>query len=229
MVSRRAEEVENLRGKTVSRLIGYLIAHQDALRSKQDALRLAPAAKVRRSFKQPCDILLQVPLFGRLAASLNTAASELERKLSTPAGQSLLLEFLTTKPALPHAPPQLSGEAWNHALSFQGIADVGKTMILSKTLCEMGGEAISILCAGTLVISPYDFPGSIARMVPFLHSRFLCETKVIDLRLVHDLSDPSFWVELCTLEALDRVLVSHLCSHPPWASQPFRVEVSLRG
>lgn len=216
----RAEKAQSLRQQTASRLAGYILAQQEARKD-------APLAKVRRSFKQPADVVVQVPFLGHWALTLGLGRNELRDRLSSLEGQQALKDFFARQP--PALEDTKSSKLPGEAFRFVGLVDLCHLLVLSKEYREMGKEQITTRCQGTFTPFPQDFGNEWQHLVEFVNWGFLQETRLIDLRhLPAEAHSDFLWAVLCTLEKLQRVLVMHGSQVPCLKSRQFAVEVSLQ-
>lgn len=92
----------------------------------------------------------------------------------------------------------------------------------------MGKEQIKTRCQGTFTPSTQDFGNECQHLIEFVNWGFLQQTRLIDLRhLPAEAHSDFLWAVLCTLEKLERVLVTHATQVPCLKSRQFAVEVSL--
>eukprot|EP00435_Cladocopium_sp_Y103_P010814 s1918_g2.t2 len=197
----RAEKAQGLRQKTASRLAGYILAQQEARTE-------APLARVRRSFKQPADVVVQVPFLGHWALTLGLGPVELRKRFSSLEGQQALKDFLARQPpALEDTKPTKLPRA---VFGFIGLVDLCQVQVVNKECCDMAKERFKTRCHGTFTPSPEDFGNEWQHLIEFVNWGFLQETRVLDLRHLPAEAHSGFlWAVLCTLEKLERVLVTH--------------------
>lgn len=225
MAGERAEKAQGkrqqpARQQTASRLSGYILAQQEARKD-------APLAKVRRSFKQPADVVVQVPFLGHWALTLGLGQNELRDRLSSLEGQQALKDFFARQP--PALEDTKSTKLPREAFRFIGLVDLCQLLILNKEYCEICKEQITTRCQGTFTPFPQDFQNEWQHLVEFVNWGFLQETRLIDLRHLPAEAHSGFlWAVLCTLEKLERVLVMHGSQVPCLKSRQFAVEVSLQ-
>mmetsp|Transcript_76127 Transcript_76127/g.154296 ORF Transcript_76127/g.154296 Transcript_76127/m.154296 type:complete len:522 (+) Transcript_76127:32-1597(+) len=214
-----AEKAQGLRQKTASRLAGYILAQQEARKD-------APLARVRRSFKQPADVVVQVPFLGHWASTLGLGPDQLRNRLSSLEGQQALKDFFARHPfALEDTK---STKLPREVFGFIGLVDLCQLLVLNKEYCEMGKEQIKTRCQGTFTPSTQDFGNECQHLIEFVNWGFLQQTRLIDLRhLPAEAHSDFLWAVLCTLEKLERVLVTHATQVPCLKSRQFAVEVSL--
>lgn len=220
-----------LRPRLVSRLVGFLLAQQDAESS-------APVARVRRCLKQGADVVLKVPILKKVCDALQQPAWQLERELSSGDGQKALMEFLVQRKSLRDVPKnpktkwmEMPPAAWELVLSFNGITDLAAAMSVDRARCQHAGTSLQARCDGRLILLPEDFGESEQPVFRFLCSKYMQQVRCIDLRhMPEDVTNASLlWAVMRRKADLDRVILHHSTLPPPCdPALPFSVEISLQ-
>lgn len=225
------ERAVQMRPRLVSRLVGFLLAQQDAESS-------APVARVRRCLKQGADVVLKVPILKKVCDALQQPAWQLERELSSGDGQKALMEFLVQRKSLRDVPKnpktkwmEMPPAAWELVLSFNGITDLAAAMSVDRARCQHAGTSLQARCDGRLILLPEDFGESEQPVFRFLCSKYMQQVRCIDLRhMPEDVTNASLlWAVMRRKADLDRVILHHSTLPPPCdPALPFSVEISLQ-
>eukprot|EP00435_Cladocopium_sp_Y103_P063698 s288_g25.t1 len=222
------ERAVQMRPKLVSRLVGFLLA-------QQDAERCAPVARVRRCLKQEADVVLKVPILKKVCDALQQPAWQLERELASGDGQKALMEFLAQRKALRDVPKtkwmEMPPAAWALVLSFNGITDLAAAMSVDRARCQHARASLQARCDGMLILLPEDFGESEQPVFRFLCTEYVRQVRCIDLRhMPEDVTNASLlWAVMRRKADLVRVILHHSTPPPPCdPALPFSVEISLQ-
>ena len=126
---------------------------------------------------------------------------------------------------------QVKNHHCHQACSKLGLAEVDLCHVkaASKPSSDMVHEHVMARCQDTFIPSSEDFGHQWNLLVEFINFGFLRSTKVIDFRLLPEEACSDFlWAVLCTLENLERVVVTHAGWIPCLSVRHFQVEVSLQ-